>query len=82
MASTIYDIANKAGVSIATVSRVFNQSDSVSEKTRRKVLAIADEVGYHPQAYAQGLASKKSNTIMAVVPVISNYYFMEVLGGI
>tara|TARA_Y100001935_G_scaffold251458_1_gene253495 strand:- start:137068 stop:138057 length:990 start_codon:yes stop_codon:yes gene_type:complete len=82
VASTIYDIANKAGVSIATVSRVFNQSDSVSEKTRRKVLAIADEVGYHPQAYAQGLASKKSNTIMAVVPVISNYYFMEVLGGI
>ncbi len=82
MASTIYDIAKKAGVSIATVSRVFNQSSSVSERTRDKVLAIADEVGYHPQVHAQGLASKKSNTIMAVVPVISNYFFMEVLGGI
>ena len=82
MASTIYDIANKAGVSIATVSRVFNQSNSVSDATRKKVLKVADAVGYHPQAYAQGLASQKSNTIMAVVPVISNYFFMEVLGGI
>lgn len=82
MASTIYDIANKAGVSIATVSRVFNQHTNVSEKTRQKVLSIAAEVGYHPQANAQGLASRKTNTITAVVPVISNYFFMEVLGGI
>lgn len=82
LASTIYDIAKKAGVSIATVSRVFNQSSSVSDATRKKVLEVADKVGYHPQAYAQGLASRKSNTIMAVVPVISNYFFMEVLSGI
>jgi len=82
MASTIYDIAKQAGVSIATVSRVFNQSNSVSDATRKKVLDVAEVVGYHPQAYAQGLASRKSNTIMAVVPVISNYFFMEVLGGI
>jgi len=82
LASTIYDIAKKAGVSIATVSRVFNQSTSVSEPTRKKVMAVAEAVGYHPQAYAQGLASKNNNTIMVVVPVISNYFFMEVLGGI
>jgi len=82
LASTIYDIASKAGVSIATVSRVFNQRDNVSEKTRSKVMAIADELGYHPQAHAQGLASRKTNTISAIVPVISNYFFMEVLGGI
>lgn len=82
MAATIYDIAEKAGVSIATVSRVFNNSNSVSEKTKLKVQAIADEVGYHPQAYAQGLASRKKNMIMAVVPIISNYFFMEVLSGI
>ena len=82
MPATIYDIAKKAGVSIATVSRVFNQSDKVTEATRVKILAIADEVGYHPHAFAQGLASKKNNTLMVVVPVISNYFFMEVLGGI
>lgn len=82
MPATIYDIAKKAGVSIATVSRVFNNSAKVSDKARKKVLAVADEMGYHPQAFAQGLASRKSNTVMIVVPVISNYFFMEVLGGI
>lgn len=45
-------------------------------------MAIAEEVGYHPQANAQGLASRKTNNITVVVPVISNYFFMEVLGGI
>lgn len=79
---TIYDIANKAGVSIATVSRVFNDSSIVSEKTRKKVMEVASALGYHPQAFAQGLASKKKNMIMAVVPIISNYFFMEVLAGI
>lgn len=82
MPATIYDIAKKAGVSIATVSRVFNNSANVSDKARNKVLAVADEMGYHPQAYAQGLASRKNNTVMIVVPVISNYFFMEVLSGV
>ncbi len=82
MPATIYDIAKEAGVSIATVSRVFNNSANVSEKSKLKVLTIADKLGYHPQAFAQGLASRRSNTVMIVVPVISNYFFMEVLGGI
>jgi LacI family transcriptional regulator len=80
--STIYDIAKKAGVSIATVSRVVNDSDGIADKTREKVLKVADELGYYPQAYAQGLARKKKNIIMVVVPVLSNYFFMEVLAGI
>lgn len=80
--STIYDIAKKAGVSIATVSRVVNNSEGIADKTREKVLKVADELGYHPQAYAQGLARKKKNIIMVVVPVLSNYFFMEVLAGI
>jgi len=66
--ATIYDIAKKAGVSIATVSRVFNKSANVSDKARNKVLAVADEMGYHPQAFAQGLASRKSNTVMMLSP--------------
>lgn len=79
---TIYDIAKKAGVSITTVSRVVNNGSEISDKTREKVLKIAREMGYHPQAYAQGLARKKKNIIMIVVPVLSNYFFMEVLTGI
>ncbi|MDR8390319.1 LacI family transcriptional regulator [Aliifodinibius sp. S!AR15-10] len=80
--TTIYDIAKEAGVSIATVSRVINKSEGIADKTRKKVLKVADELGYHPQAYAQGLARNKKNIIMVVVPVLSNYFFMEVLAGI
>ncbi len=81
MSSTIYDIAKQAGVSIATVSRVFNQSNNVTAKTKEKVLAVANDLGYHPKALAQSLARKKSKIITVIVPVISNYFFMEVLAG-
>ena len=81
MNPTIYDIAREAGVSIATVSRVFNDSSSVTQKTRKKVLAIANDLGYHPRALAQSLARKKTRIITVIVPVISNYFFMEVLAG-
>lgn len=59
-----------------------NNSAGIADKTREKVLKVADELGYYPQAYAQGLARKKKNIIMVVVPVLSNYFFMEVLAGI
>jgi len=81
LSSTIYDIAREAEVSIATVSRVFNNSSSVTRKTREKVLAVAENLGYHPRALAQSLARKKTKIITVIVPVISNYFFMEVLAG-
>ena len=59
----IYDISKKAGVSIATVSRVINGSDSVSEKTREKVLAVMQENGYTPNAFARGLMLNTMHTI-------------------
>ena len=82
MAKTIYDIAKAAGVSIATVSRVFNQAENVKQETRKKVLKVAEEMGYHPHVYAQGLASKKKNRILMLAPVMSNYFFTEVRRGI
>ena len=51
----IYDISQKAGVSIATVSRVLNGSEKVSEKTRKKVLAVMEENSYTPNAFARSL---------------------------
>lgn len=82
MPKTIYDIAKAANVSIATVSRVFNNSDSVRQETKERVLTIAHKFGYQPHVYAQGLASKKKNRIMMMVPLISNYFFTEILRGI
>lgn len=82
MSHNIYDIAKAAGVSIATVSRVFNKSETVKPSTREKVLKVADSMGYQPHVYAQGLASKQKNRIMMLVPVMSNYFLTEILGGI
>ena len=59
----IYDISEKAGVSIATVSRVINGSTSVSEKTRTKVLAAIEEYGYTPNVFARGLGLNTMKTI-------------------
>lgn len=61
--TTIYDIAKKAGVSAATVSKVLNNQPDVGKKTREKVLQISEELGYQPNATARGLATRKSNTI-------------------
>lgn len=60
---TIYDISEKAGVSIATVSRVLNGSKNVSEKTRTKVLDTIRQCGYTPNAFARGLGLNTMNTI-------------------
>ena len=59
----IYDISEKAGVSIATVSRVLNGNSKVSEKTRQKILAIMKETGYQPNAFARGLGLNTMNTV-------------------
>lgn len=59
----IYDISQLAGVSIATVSRVINGSDRVSEKTKQKVLRVIEENGYTPNAFARGLGLNTMHTI-------------------
>ena len=59
----IYDISEKAGVSIATVSRVINGSARVSPKTRERVLRVMEEQGYVPNAFARGLGLKSMKTI-------------------
>lgn len=59
----IYEISEKAGVSIATVSRVLNGSSKVSEKTRKKILMVMEENNYQPNVFARGLGLNTMNTI-------------------
>lgn len=59
----IYDVSRKAGVSIATVSRVINGNSNVSETTRQKVLAVMNDIGYTPNVFARGLGLNTMNTI-------------------
>ena len=79
---TIYDIAKEANVGVGTVSRVLNNHPSVSPETRNHVLTIAKRMEYRPNASAQRLARRKSRTITAIMPYITNYFFVELLGGI
>jgi DNA-binding LacI/PurR family transcriptional regulator len=75
---SIYQIADLAGVSIGTVSRVMNGKDRVHPKTRAKILAIARELDYRPTAAARGLATRRMYTLMLLVTDISNIYFAEI----
>lgn len=79
---TIYDVAREANVSMATVSRVVNGNPNVKPTTRKKVLATIERLGYRPNAVARGLASKKTTTVGAIIPDISNVFFAELARGI
>lgn len=59
----IYDVSQKAGVSIATVSRVLNGNPNVSETTRQKVLTVMRDIGYTPNVFARGLGLNTMHTI-------------------
>lgn len=71
---TIYDISEKAGVSIATVSRVLNGSSSVSEKTKQKVLDVIKQYEYTPNAFARGLGLNTMKTIGILCADSSDLY--------
>lgn len=59
----IYDVSKKAGVSIATVSRVLNGNQNVSDKTKERVLSVMEELGYTPNVFARGLGLNTMHTI-------------------
>lgn len=81
MPPTIYDVAEQAGVSTATVSRVYNNAERVSEPTRLRVLQAAKKLRYRPHISARNLAMKKSRLLSAVIPVLTNAFYMEVIRG-
>ena len=78
----IYDVAEKAGVGIGTVSRVLNNSEKVKEETREKILEVMKELNYRPNKVAQNLAKQKANAIAVIVPSFIDHFFVEVLKGI
>lgn len=78
MKATIYDVAKRANVSIATVSKVINNKGKISEDTKRKVREVMEELNYRPSLVASALANKKTATIGLLVPDVANPYFSEV----
>lgn len=77
MRPTIYDIARLAGVSTATVSKVFNRTGRISEKTKKRVLEISKELNYQPNVLASALTGKKTFTIGLLIPDMVNPFFAE-----
>src|SRR4051812_32955107 len=67
-APTVYDVAERAGVSIATVSRVLRMPDAVASATRERGLEAVQFLGYVPSASARGLASQRTNVIGLFFP--------------
>ena len=78
MAVTIKDVAIKAGVSPATVSRVVGNYGYVSQRTRKKVLVAIQDLGYRPNAIARSMVTKSTCTIGLVVTDITNPFFAQI----
>ena len=79
---TIYQVARAAGVSLATVSRVINNRESVAPATRKKVEATITALGYKPSGLAQALATNRTTNIGVVIPSANYVYIANMLSGI
>lgn len=79
---TIYEIAERAGVGIGTVSRVLNNHPNVTPETRERVREIIRQMSYQPHTYAQRLARNHSETICVIIPFFTNYFSVEILRGV
>lgn len=79
---TIKDVAKKANVSVATVSRVINNTGYVNHETRKIVEDAISELGYVPNELARSLFRKRSNIVGLIVPHISTYFFAELIEAI
>ena len=80
--ATIRDVAARAGVSVATVSRVFNQKGPVREETVRRVMHVAGEMQYVPHAGARSLSTRSTHTIGVLLPELHGEFFSEVIRAI
>lgn len=79
---SIQDVARQAGVSVATVSRVFNLPGKVAETTRAHVEQVAHALGYVPNSSARTLRTQRSRVLGVVLPTLTNPVFAECLEGI
>lgn len=80
--ATIQDVARKAGVSAATVSRVLSAPERVAEPTRARVHAAVASLGYTPNLAAKTLRTLRTEKILVTVPDISNPFFSQVIRGV
>ena len=79
--TTIYDVAEAAGVATSTVSRAFSNPGRVSAETRERILGVATDLGYRPSPHARALLSGRHHTVAMVVSDITNPHYFELIRG-
>jgi LacI family transcriptional regulator len=79
---TIRDVAREAGVSVATVSRVFNDSGPVRAETRRRIREVAGRLRFSPDGAARSLITRRTTTLGVLLPDLYGEFFSEVIRGI
>jgi LacI family transcriptional regulator len=80
--TTIRDVAKRAGVSVTAASYALNDTGTVGEATRRRVLEAADELNYHPNAFARNLKKRKTHTIGVFISRFGGSFYEQILEGI
>src|ERR1700704_4524180 len=78
---TIYDLARKLNISIATVSRALKDDPVVSKKTKKKIADLAEEMGYRSNHFARNLRNQRTDTIGVIVPRLNSYFMSTVIAG-
>ncbi|HTQ66723.1 MAG TPA: LacI family DNA-binding transcriptional regulator [Puia sp.] len=79
---TIYDLARKLNISIATVSRALKNDPVVSKKTKKRIFDLAEEMGYRSNHFARNLRNQRTDTIGVIVPKLNSYFMSTVIAGI
>ena len=80
--ATIYQVSELAGVSLSTVSRVLNDNDYVSKKTKKKVLEAMQQLGYQPSSIARSLASSRTSSVGVLVSELDGPFFGQMMSAI
>lgn len=80
--ANIQEVAQRAGVSVATVSRVLNNNSTVSPRTRIKVENAIRELNYEPSMLGRNLRNSESRLLLVLIPSISNPFYTEIINGI
>lgn len=81
MPTSIQDVADRANVSISTVSRVLNRRNIVNEKTRKRVESAISELGYSPNVFARGLMLRRSHILGLILPGLHGEFYSEIIHG-
>jgi LacI family transcriptional regulator len=82
MVITIKDVAKHARVSVTSASYALNGVGTISEETRKRVLKAAEELNYHPNAFARNLRNRKTKTIGVFISRFGGSFYEEILSGI